>query len=66
MDIGEEGGPQGVLGVIVAASVKLGREEMPVPPITAMWTGSRWLDVRELNAVESVGSFDREILTLEL
>ena len=36
MEIGEEGVPQGVLGVSVAARVKLGSVCRPVPPITAI------------------------------
>jgi hypothetical protein len=40
MDIGEEGAPHGVSMLRVAAREKPGREEMPVPPITAMWTGA--------------------------
>jgi len=41
MEIGEEGVPQGVLRVSVAARVKLGSVCRPVPPITAIWTGSK-------------------------
>lgn len=40
MAIGEEGAPQGVVRVRVAAWVKLGRVWRPVPPITAIRTGS--------------------------
>lgn len=40
MRIGEEGAPQGVVGVREATGVKPGREERPVPPMTAMRTGS--------------------------
>ena len=38
--IGEEGRPQGVFGWSVAARVKSGRWLRPVPPMTAMRTGS--------------------------
>ena len=41
MLMGEDGLPQGVSMSSVAASVKPGREEMPVPPMTAMCTGAR-------------------------
>lgn len=40
MEIGEDGAPQGVSILRVAARVKEGRDWMPVPPITAMCTGS--------------------------
>jgi len=40
MEIGDEGAPQGVGTSRVAARVKPERAWMPVPPITAMWTGS--------------------------
>ena len=36
IEIGEEGAPQGVVGVRFATCVKLGRVERPVPPMTAM------------------------------
>lgn len=38
--IGEEGVPQGVVGVRLATWVKLGRDWRPVPPITAIEIGS--------------------------
>ena len=40
IEMGDEGLPQGVSTSRVAASVKPGRDWMPVPPITAMRTGS--------------------------
>lgn len=40
--IGEEGEPQGVVGLRLATCVKPASELRPVPPITAMWIGS-WL-----------------------
>lgn len=40
MEMGEEGAPHGVSTFKVAASVKPGRDWMPVPPMTAMWTGA--------------------------
>jgi hypothetical protein len=40
MEMGEEGRPQGVGIVRVAATVKPGRCWIPVPPMTAMRTGS--------------------------
>jgi hypothetical protein len=40
MLMGEEGLPHGVSTSRVAASSKPGSEEMPVPPMTAMWTGA--------------------------
>lgn len=40
IEIGDEGEPQGVVGVRVAARVKFGRVWRPVPPITAIRTGS--------------------------
>lgn len=39
MEMGEEGLPQGVEMLRDATRVKEGRFWMPVPPITAMWTG---------------------------
>jgi hypothetical protein len=38
--MGDEGLPQGVSTSRVAASVKPGSDEMPVPPITAICTGA--------------------------
>ena len=40
MVTGEEGLPQGVVGVMWAARTKSGSCERPVPPITAIRTGS--------------------------
>jgi hypothetical protein len=40
MEIGEDGDPQGVCTFRVAASENPGSDWIPVPPITAMWTGS--------------------------
>lgn len=40
MLMGDDGLPQGVSTSRVAASVKPGSEEIPVPPITAIWTGA--------------------------
>jgi hypothetical protein len=40
MLMGDDGLPQGVLTSSVAARVKPGSEEIPVPPMTAMWTGA--------------------------
>lgn len=40
MEIGEDGFPHGVLMSRVAARVKPGSDEIPVPPMTAMWTGA--------------------------
>jgi hypothetical protein len=40
MEMGEDGVPQGVLGVSVATCVKPGRDWRPVPPMTAMGTGA--------------------------
>jgi len=40
IDIGEDGDPHGVSMLSVAARVKLGRAWMPVPPMTAIRTGS--------------------------
>ena len=37
---GAEGLPHGVVGLMVATCVKSASEARPVPPITAMWTGS--------------------------
>jgi hypothetical protein len=37
---GDEGLPHGVSTSSVAASVKPGRDEIPVPPMTAMCTGA--------------------------
>lgn len=36
---GEDGLPHGVSISSMAARVKPGSDEMPVPPMTAMWTG---------------------------
>lgn len=49
MEMGDDGLPHGVSTSRVAARVKPGREEMPVPPMTAIWTGavyrvSNWPD----------------------
>jgi hypothetical protein len=41
-EMGEEGLPQGVLGVSVATGVKPPMDCRPVPPMTAMWMGSGW------------------------
>lgn len=40
IDIGEEGVPHGVVGLRDATCVKLGKDCNPVPPITAIETGS--------------------------
>lgn len=40
MLMGDDGLPQGVSTSKVAARVNPGRDEMPVPPMTAIWTGS--------------------------
>lgn len=40
MEMGEDGFPHGVSISRVAARVKPGSDEMPVPPMTAMWTGA--------------------------
>lgn len=40
IEIGEDGVPHGVSTFRVAASVKFSRAWMPVPPITAILTGS--------------------------
>ena len=37
--MGDEGVPQGVVGLIEATGVKPGRDWRPVPPITAMGMG---------------------------
>ena len=42
-DIGAEGDPHGVVGLMLATWVKSAREARPVPPMTAMWMGSRAL-----------------------
>lgn len=41
MEMGEEGAPQGVVGWRVATGVKFARAWRPVPPMTAIRTGSR-------------------------
>lgn len=40
MEIGEDGVPHGVVGLRVATCVKCGRDCNPVPPMTAIETGS--------------------------
>lgn len=40
MEIGDDGSPHGVSTLSVAARVKPGSDWMPVPPMTAMWTGA--------------------------
>lgn len=40
MEIGDEGAPQGVVGWRDATGVKFASSLRPVPPITAMRTGS--------------------------
>jgi hypothetical protein len=55
MEIGDEGEPQGVEGERVAARVKFGRLWRPVPPITAMRTGSRWCQKSSMEMVGAKG-----------
>lgn len=40
IEIGEDGVPHGVVGLSVATCVKCGRDCNPVPPMTAIETGS--------------------------
>lgn len=47
MEMGEEGWPHGVLRLRVAAWVKFGSDCRPVPPMTAMWTGSGGREKRQ-------------------
>ena len=48
MRMGDEGKPHGVSGLTVATGSKPGMWLRPVPPMTAMWTGSA-RGVREIN-----------------
>lgn len=55
MEIGDDGAPQGVVGFRVATWVKWGRDWRPVPPMTAMWTGSGSLSVSSVRPEGDVG-----------
>lgn len=55
IEMGEEGAPHGVSTWRVAASVKPGRLEMPVPPITAMWTGAGTRDTGQRGGGRLIG-----------